>query len=65
MANMTIEERVAILETEAREFREKIATLFEKLERIANRLPNWAALLIVTLSSVCTGLIVSWFQKGG
>lgn len=62
MGQVTIEERVAILETEAREFRDKIATLFEKLEKIANRLPNWATLLIVLLSSICTGLVVNRFR---
>ena len=61
MAQMTVEERTAILETEAREFREKIATLFEKLDRVANRLPNWATFVIVALSSICTGLIVNHY----
>lgn len=62
MGQVTIEERVAILETETKEFREKIEALFTKLEKIANRLPNWATLLIVLLSSVCTGLIVNRFK---
>jgi len=76
MANKTIEERMATVETEISYIREDIKdikenhlkSIYDKLECILKKmskpnLPLWATFLLTGLFSLVTGLIVAFLKK--